>query len=84
MRIKLLGYLSYVLEKDFIEMKDVKNIEEVLKEMSNMKRIKDLLYDEHGNITEGILIILNGNIVNKNMALNDDDELIITLPTTGG
>lgn len=62
MRIKLLGYLAYVVGEQVLEVKDAVSVEEVVKKVTNSKGIEDLFYNRD-NLWEGVLFILNGEVV---------------------
>lgn len=84
MRVKLLGYLSYVAGGDSFELRDVKSVEEAIRRLSNLAGIEGLIFHEKG-LWEGVVLILNGELISElNVPVKDDDELVITLPTAGG
>ncbi|MEZ0361576.1 MAG: MoaD/ThiS family protein [Hydrogenobacter sp.] len=84
MRIRLLGYLAYVMGEEVLEVKGIRSVEEAIKRVADMKDTGGIIFSGNG-LWEGVLIILNGEVVEDfKKQVHEGDELIITLPTAGG
>jgi len=96
-RLHFIGYLSYLLGQEEIVV-DVNSIDELISFIKSSK-LKDSLFDEHGNLYEGIIFIKNNEVVNianvnknvnistsqeQDFTISKDDEITISLPTAGG
>jgi len=67
-RLHFIGYLSYLFGQEEI-VADVNSIDDLISFLKSSK-LKDSLFDEHGNLYEGIIFIKNNEVVNiaKNIA----------------
>ncbi|WP_340695491.1 MoaD/ThiS family protein [Hydrogenobacter thermophilus] len=84
MRIRLLGYLAYVMGEEVLEVEGIRSVEEAIKRVADMKDTGGIIFSGNG-LWEGMLIILNGEVVEDfKKQVHEGDELIITLPTAGG
>jgi|GEM_PF-1725533 len=96
-RLHFIGYLSYLFGQEEI-VADVNSIDELISFLKSSK-LKDSLFDEHGNLYEGIIFIKNNEVINianvnknvnistsqeQNFTISKDDEITISLPTAGG
>lgn len=83
MRVRLLGYLSYVAGRETLEL-EVRSLGEAVERLSRMEGIGEVLFRD-GRLWEGVLLILNGRVVHGDVEVSgSEDELVITLPTAGG
>jgi molybdopterin converting factor small subunit len=82
MRVRLLGYLGYIVGSQTVEINEVNSLKDVIDKLLSMhKAIDEILR----NNPESIILILNGKIVeNLEEPVKEGDELVITLPTAGG
>jgi molybdopterin converting factor small subunit len=82
MRVKLLGYLGYMVGSQTVEINGVNSVKDVIDKLLSMHRgIDEILC----NKSESIFLILNGELVeNLEEPVKEGDELVITLPTVGG
>jgi molybdopterin converting factor small subunit len=82
MRVKLLGYLGYMVGSQNVEIDGVNSVKDVIDKLLSMHRgIDEILYNNY----ESIILILNGELVkNLEEPVKEEDELVITLPTAGG
>jgi len=96
-RLHFIGYLSYLFGQGEIVV-DVNSIDELISFLKSSK-LKDSLFDEHGNLYEGIIFMKNNEVINianvnknvnistsqeQNFTISKDDEITISLPTAGG
>ena len=67
-RLHFIGYLSYLFGQEEIVV-DVNSIDELISFLKSSK-LKDSLFDEHGNLYEGIIFMKNNEVINiaKNIA----------------
>lgn len=73
MVVRLLGYLGYMAGVHVLEINGVLSVKEAVDIVLGNRK------------WEGVLLILNGRIVEDlEEPVSEDDELIITLPTAGG
>lgn len=73
MVVRLLGYLGYMAGGHVLEINGVLSVKEAVDRALGERK------------WEGVLLILNGRIVEDlEESVSEDDELIITLPTAGG
>ncbi len=61
-RLHFIGYLSYLFGQEEIDV-DIKSIDELISFLKSSK-LKDSLFDEHGNLYEGIIFMKNNEVVN--------------------
>jgi molybdopterin converting factor small subunit len=82
MRVKLLGYLGYMVGSQTVEINGVNSVKDVIDKLLSIHRgIDEILC----NKSESIILILNGKLVeNLEEPVKEGDELVITLPTVGG
>jgi len=61
-RLHFIGYLSYLLGQEEIVV-DVNSIDDLISFLKSSK-LKDSLFDEHGNLYEGIIFMKNNEVIN--------------------
>lgn len=61
-RLNFIGYLGYLFGQEEVRI-DVKSIDELMSFLKSSK-LKDTLFDEQGNLYEGILFMKNNEVIN--------------------
>lgn len=89
-KVRLIGRLAEGLQsREIVVEGEGRSVEAIIIELEELtgKRLREILFDERGELREGFLILLNGHAVRgspKETTLAEGDELVILPPVSGG